>query len=865
MAGRADRETPIDMKSFLAGETDIVKDKGRLVVKEKAKSEEPIEAEKPQKVEKMAKEEIDKTEKVEKGGIDNSNKMEEIKDQIADVQARIEVGGKGNNKNKLTKKLKDLREKIALLEAENKKNEEKDDYWAKRSKFQSDSVKESRNAVIEKKKARESAHKNTSETKLQDEAGETIIKTLEKEKTDWKKHLATLDEKTKESLECKENNSEREKVIRERIELNRQAAKNRISEIDKKLNSLNLKNMEKNRGEIIGEEENKNTYAYSELDKSEDAVIDYSVVNKAEKEEKNIKPVRISEKKRKEAEKEVMKELKKKRLLSPENQQKRAKEYEEILANQDTVTIEAQKKEIAELKEGLENTKNLESKLVAMEAALEAEAEKVKKDFEAKDVSKWEKFKKFWGSSKGKTLIACALVGGIYAGGALAMGATGGASAPLYFGVKALVAKMGGSLWLPYAHGSSSIIGGAAMGGAIHWLGEKIGAIKTDNEVKAAMEGFIKDIQKIKNPKGAQRPVKEVVAETPQKDDDSKIDVIEGSGSEGLSPEEKDEMRKIAEENKIDIISPTKKTVAEYEKEFVEAQLLYVEKTINKFQKGEISGKEILEFAKDIKRWQKDLGPAAVEPVIDKIYTYEAEIRGKMVDAMVEYARNQGMKPKDLKGLNYYFEWDHVGKTETYRWLTGGEPKIIVDGQELKEDDGNKIDIIEGSGGEELTPEDKEKMRKFAEENKIDIISPSAEAKNDGELIKKTEKIKKTVLETETNKEILSEVKKMENLVVGFKNGKTGGKELLEFVKSIEKRRKEFGDDETVKPLIDAIQKKTYSFDEKTRGQIVDAVVEYAKGKNMEPREVLDYATYFENLGQIEKRKIEIYKWLIGK
>lgn len=332
----------------------------------------------------------------------------------------------------------------------------------------------------------------------------------------------------------------------------------------------------------------------------------------------------------------------------------------------------------------------MESKL----AAMEAETLKVEKKLEGKDATKWEKFKKFWGSSKGKTLIACALVGGIYAGGALTMGATGGASAPLYFGVKALVAKMGGSLWLPYAGGSSSIIGGAAMGGAIHWLGEKIGAIKTDSEAKAAMEGFIKDIQKIKNADAGseQRPTGETAAEAKTEEPqiaERKTEKPEGKkenflnkifGKRGNKDEEKPEGLLIKKTERM------KKTAPETEDKFgkkAEDVKVFVEQ----LKEGKKTGKEIFEYLENLRhnfvypdRANFNL---KIKPEIDKLSKKE---KTDMVDLSVEYLMSKGVKGafntmgiplvNDLHYIMYgkdFTKEDYIekGKKENVQWLYG--------------------------------------------------------------------------------------------------------------------------------------------------------------------------------------------------
>lgn len=205
----------------------------------------------------------------------------------------------------------------------------------------------------------------------------------------------------------------------------------------------------------------------------------------------------------------------------------------------------------------------------------------------------------------------------------------------------------------------------------------------------------------------------------------------------------------------------------------------------------------------------------------------------------------------------------------------------------------NVIDVIDGSGGGELTHEEKEEMRKIAEDNKIDIISSSAEVKKEknelefgkpitkgiftgkrppeeslespNEVLKeKTDEVKDVtrteVVEKKEDKEKLKEglLRYVEIALDKFKKGETGGKEIFEFAIGVNNRFNKYGI-ESIQLIVD----KICSYNEKIRGQMVDAMIEYAKSKNIEREKIRELCYYFEPDFHIGKA--ETYKWLVGQ
>lgn len=193
------------------------------------------------------------------------------------------------------------------------------------------------------------------------------------------------------------------------------------------------------------------------------------------------------------------------------------------------------------------------------------------------------------------------------------------------------------------------------------------------------------------------------------------------------------------------------------------------------------------------------------------------------------------------------------------------ETEDIKDKTRKKDDD--KIDVIEGSGGKELTLEEKEKMRKIAKGNKIDIISPGAEVKDDGELIKKTERMKKPVPETEDK--FNKKAEDVRTFIGQLKEGKKTGKEIFEYLENLRHHflypdRTNF--DSKIRPELDKLSKK-----EKT--DMIDLVVEYAMPRKKEilktPFEYdLDdiiYGKDFSEFDYVIRGKPKNVEWLFKK
>lgn len=422
--------------------------------------------------------------------------------------------------------------------------------------------------------------------------------------------------------------------------------------------------------------------------------------------------------------------------------------------------LEAQGKEIVELKETV-NTEQLNTveaivkaeKLENKLGAIDMATQDFGKNLDKKELSKW---KKIWKDPKFKLV----LIGAIYAGGAIALGATGPASAPLYFGAKMLVAKAGGTLFLPYAGGSSTLIGAAVPAAieASRWFLKKIGVVKNENDVEKATKEYMVKMEEIKN---------------------------SGNSVAG------NEIRPLSAGNNSE-----RQTINESSPEAHQIDIAGVVERVQMNDPGLIS--------------QYEKYP---EFLNETVKAFESKI------SIVAYT-------KEKRNIN-----------DTYKWLKNKQ-------KEIKEQGNNKPEASEINQSKPISREPIKSVEKPIE------VAKQEETKEKN---------------TNSPEVISSEVNEMENLIINFKKGETSGKELLEYVQILEELRKKYGDEEA-KPLISAIQGKTYSFDEKTREQIAGAMVEYAKkqneqGRKMKPREVLDYVTYFQN---IEDLNNENYKWLMG-
>lgn len=368
--------------------------------------------------------------------------------------------------------------------------------------------------------------------------------------------------------------------------------------------------------------------------------------------------------------------------------------YGEPLIEAQKQLIKKQEKEIAELKEGLENAKKVESKLVAMESALKEKIE----ELTAKDATKLDKFKKFITNPKVKLAIGIGLIGA-------ASVATGGG------------ALVGAWLHLPYGLGISALGGTSNLTTAL--LGSGLVGMAYGDKIKNGLRenmkeilGIIKGEEKIKNAGSEQRPADEIAAEihpeAPAKEnedikdktrkDDDKIDVIEGPGGGELTPEEKEEMRKIAEGNKIDIISPgaevkddgelikkterMKKPVPETEDKF-NKKAIEVGNFIERFKESKKTGKEIFEYLENLRHHflypDRTNFDSKIRPELDKLSKKE---KTDMIDLVVEYAmprKKEILKTPfeyDLDDIIYgkdFTKEDYIkkGKKENVEWLYG--------------------------------------------------------------------------------------------------------------------------------------------------------------------------------------------------
>lgn len=383
--------------------------------------------------------------------------------------------------------------------------------------------------------------------------------------------------------------------------------------------------------------------------------------------------------------------------------------YGEPLIETQKQLIKNQEKEIAELKEGLENAKKVESKLAAMENALKEKIE----ELTVKDATKLDKFKKFITNPKVKLAIGIGLIG--VASVATGGGALVGAWLHLPYGLG--ISALGGTSNLTTALLGSGLVGRAygdkIKNGFRENMKEILGIIK--NEEKTSIQ---KSAEDGKNAGSEQRPADEIVAEThpetPAKETedikdktrkDDKIDVIEGSGSEELTLEEKEKMRKIAKGNKIDIISPgaevkddgelikkterMKKPVPETEDKF-NKKAEDVRTFVGQLKEGKKTGKEIVEYLENLRYHFRYLDEtnfsSKIKPEIDKL---SKEEKTDMIDSAVEYLRSEEKKGRPnqsaalANNLHYiiygkgFTERNYLirGKNENVEWLFKKENK----------------------------------------------------------------------------------------------------------------------------------------------------------------------------------------------
>lgn len=345
-------------------------------------------------------------------------------------------------------------------------------------------------------------------------------------------------------------------------------------------------------------------------------------------------------------------------------------------------------KENAKLRESIEN---LESKL----AAMEAEIEKARKEYginevEAKNKTTIEKLKDFVDKNpKLTTMIALGVLGGFGVG---ALGTT-----PLYFLAKEIIlATTGKTIFVSAMGGLSTPLYLAAGGGALHWFSEKIGLIKNKKGAKEILEELLENKKQPSSEPPIETPAKETedIKDKTRKDD--KIDVIEGSGSEELTLEEKEKMRKIAKGNKIDIISPgaevkddgelikkterMKKPVPETEDKF-NKKAEDVRTFIGQLKEGKKTGKEIFEYLENLRHHflysSKVNFNSKIKPEFDKL---SREEKTDTIDLTVEYFMSQEQHKGEFLRRPFIFDLDDIiyGKDfSEFDYVVSGKPKNV--------------------------------------------------------------------------------------------------------------------------------------------------------------------------------------------
>lgn len=143
-----------------------------------------------------------------------------------------------------------------------------------------------------------------------------------------------------------------------------------------------------------------------------------------------------------------------------------------------------QAKEIADLKETVERAKEVEARLAEMQAELDRQYEETKNPTLKKAINFFKKPKVY-----GAIMFGLAGVG-VYA-------ASGGTAVPVYFAVKAALAKAGISIFVPAAAGQGLSTWGtaAAAGGFSGYLAEKLGLSHEKSDKEKHQEG----LEKLKN------------------------------------------------------------------------------------------------------------------------------------------------------------------------------------------------------------------------------------------------------------------------------------------------------------------------------------------------------------------------------
>lgn len=151
------------------------------------------------------------------------------------------------------------------------------------------------------------------------------------------------------------------------------------------------------------------------------------------------------------------------------------------------------------------------------------------------------------------------------------------------------------------------------------------------------------------------------------------------------------------------------------------------------------------------------------------------------------------------------------------------------------------IDVIENSGGGELTYEEKEEMRKIAEDNKIDIISSNVEAednkKETGIKAKAKAKDIKKIEDVEKNEDSeYAEIVKRESEIFGkfveaFENKQKTGKDVFDYLGELSvvyfKDRSKYVN--VFFPEIGKQEKLSNSKFDKLRIDLIDSMIDYLR------------------------------------
>lgn len=429
---------------------------------------------------------------------------------------------------------------------------------------------------------------------------------------------------------------------------------------------------EKRASELKEKEEFADAYKaqFGENEKKTD-LSDTSKVKSGHEEEKNGRPLQEKVDRLSKSIPDEAKEILREKAMDDEVDRIVSESHAE---KQDT-KIESLTKESGELKENLEKA---EERLKNAEIAIN---EKIQEMTE-KDATITQKFVKFLRNPKVKTAIGFGLIGA-------AAFATGGGT------------LIGAWLGLPYG------LGIPALGGTSNLIAGALGSALAARAFKQKMEGdFRQNLKEVlgvmKNETDAKNENEKPGMETEQSSEGLKATEIPAAASEEKpkgfwdrffgKKDKSDESAEISLTGESEKASDTEKVISKFQKGLRE----FNENFKIKFEKKQIGGEEVLDFAEMMAKWG-EMGGSHKEDAVNafsEVYGKDAKIKGAMVDAMAVYADKKGIEGSTVleKYLPYFEVNEHIVRRDVSEWLIGekahlpeNEPEVKTEPAESKE------------------------------------------------------------------------------------------------------------------------------------------------------------------------------------